>query len=154
MTAAACWGLNVSLLYAKHFKWILHTNTYTHFSGAHIRRESLCSCSQCHRITLTTDDKQDIISSPETRPTVATFITAGLIHTSNNQGPLATTLFQHVHVHARICCIFNTHMHSHTHLCAHNCTRCQQPLLSHQHISHIKGIVPLPLHGTQSRIIA
>lgn len=58
------------------------------------------------------------------------------------------TILTHTLISTHITATYLTHMHMHTQLYTHNCTHCQQSLLSHQHISHIKGIVPLTLHGT------
>lgn len=85
----------------------------------------------------------DIITSQETHPAAAaTFITAGLLQTSNNHRGASTTLTTHpVLVSALIHLTL-----SHTSRC--NCTGCQRSWSSHQQISHIKGIVPLTLFGT------
>ncbi len=56
------------------------------------------------------------------------------------------TIPTHTHIHTQN--TYLTHICVHTQLGTHNCTHCQHSLSSHQHISHIKGIVPLTLRGT------
>lgn len=84
----------------------------------------------------------DIISSPETRPAAATFITAELTHTSNNRGHWPV---HHTHTHTSLTATYLTHISMLAQFYTHNCTHCQHVLSSHQHVSHFKGIVsPTP----------
>lgn len=106
----SCTALSASpaLLYAKHFKWIFpHKHIYPHFWCPHQKRNAvlLFPVSQDHYHHRW---QTDIISSPEAYPAAATFITPELIHTSNNQGPLATALYRLTHTLTHMCngCIF------------------------------------------------